>query len=93
MAGKGLPHFEPAPLASRKSAAIYGLLMLLMCHALIIRDPSLRTVIPGINRLPGSSAGATPLSVCNGKRTVSLKSMDFALWQQPLAGGYSVHRL
>ena len=48
MAGEGLPHFDPALLDSGKSAAINGLLMLLVCHALIIRDLRSETLLPRI---------------------------------------------
>jgi hypothetical protein len=39
MAGERLPHFHPALLDSCKPALIYGLLMLLVCHALNLLRP------------------------------------------------------
>jgi hypothetical protein len=93
MAGEDLPHLRPALLDSGKSAAIHGLLMLRVRHALIIRDLCLRNLA---SRHPPASrmlCRGRREAASGGKRTVSLKSMDFALWEQSRAGGYSVDHL
>ena len=93
MAGEGLPHFDPALLDSGKSAAIDGLLMLLVVscpyHSRSARQRSCFPAMSG-SRMSFRGAGRSdPI----GKRTVSLKLMDFALGEQLFASGYSAHLL